>query len=291
MSAGSVFIVGPGRMGLALGYALAQSESGLSLTVCGRRPEPPSHPLFTQRIARYVFGLERPQPDAEAVFLAVPDAALPEMAHALAGQGGAPHGCAAFHLSGALPTDVLAPLHERGYHVGSFHPIQTIGHPVQAAQRLSGSYVAVSGSPTAVAVARRLAAAIESTILMVPEAWRSRYHAATALAASFLPPLIEVAAKVLVSAGVSPNDAVPALLPLVRGTLDDIEEMGLAGAVAGPVSRGDVETVDLHLRTLDEEDRRLYAVLAHALTRLAGTAIDDERREEILERLEAEVSR
>ncbi|HSG07781.1 MAG TPA: hypothetical protein VLA36_05475, partial [Longimicrobiales bacterium] len=85
-----ILIVGPGRMGLALGYALVNAEAVRTLTVCGRRPEPPAHPLFVQGLARYVFGLERPENETEAVFLAVPDAVVPEMAHALAGQGQAP---------------------------------------------------------------------------------------------------------------------------------------------------------------------------------------------------------
>src|SRR3954469_21899365 len=133
-----VLFVGPGRTGLALGYALSQVHGALdSLTYCGRRPEPPAHPLFIEGVATYVFGLQRPEPGTTAVFLTVPDDVLPEMAHALAGQGQAPEGCAAFHCSGALSVEVLAPLHARGYHVGSIHPLQSLAHPITGAERLA----------------------------------------------------------------------------------------------------------------------------------------------------------
>ena len=74
-----LMIVGPGRAGLALGYALWQAEALESLTYCGRRAEPPAHPLFIEGPARYCFGLERPEAGTTALLLAVPDDVLPEM--------------------------------------------------------------------------------------------------------------------------------------------------------------------------------------------------------------------
>jgi len=281
-----VIIVGPGRAGTALGYALVQTDAVESLTVCGRRPEPPAHPLFTQGLATYVFGLARPVAETGAIFLAVPDHVVPEMAHALAGQGRPADGCAAFHLSGALTTDVMAPLHARGYEVGSFHPLQAIAHPVTAAERLPGSYVAVTGTPGAVAVARRVAAAMGSPVLTVPEARRPLYHAAAVMASNFLPPMIDAARRMLKQAGVPEDDALPALVTLVRGTLANIEEVGLDAAITGPVARGDAETVALHLRALDPDDRRLYALLGQHLVRLAGSRLGEDVRRQILELLE-----
>ncbi len=283
---GHVCIVGPGRAGTALGYALVQTGAVESLTVCGRRPEPPVHPLFVQGLASYVFGLTRPEADTRAVFLAVPDDVVPEMAHALAGQGAPPEACAAFHLSGALATDVMAPLHARGYEVGSFHPLQAIANPVTGAGRIPGSYLAVTGTPGAVAVARQLAVALGSPVLTVAETRRPEYHAAAVLASNFLPPLLDAACRMLERAGVPHEDTLPALLPLVRGTLANIEEGGLEDAVTGPIPRVDVETVGLHLRALEGEARKLYALLGRRLVRLAGSKLDEDARREILELLE-----
>jgi len=279
----SITIVGPGRMGLALGGALVSSGAVHSLTVFGRRPEPPTHPLFTQGLARYVFGVEPLAPDSIALFLAVPDAVVPEMAFTVAAQGDAPHGCAAFHVSGSLPTDVLGPLHPRGYALGSFHPLQTVSHSESGADRIQGSYIAVVGSPEATAVARRLANAMGSHVLSVPAARRPLFHAATVLASGYLPPLLDVAVRLMERAGVAPDEALPALLPLVRGTLDNVEERGLAASVRGPIAGEDLETIALHLRALDEDDRRLYAAFGAQLARLAGPGLDDDARATIAE--------
>lgn len=282
----SVAVVGPGRMGLALGSALLQSEAIGSLTVFGRRPEPPSHPLFTQGQATYVFGFEALAADTAALFLAVPDRLVPEMAHTVAAHGRAPTGCAAFHLSGALSTDVLAPLHAQGYAIGSFHPLQAVAHPVSAADRIPGSYIAVIGDPEAMAVARRLASAMGSPLIAVPASRRPLFHAATVMASNFLPPLLDLAARLMERAGVTSDEALPALLPLVRGTLASIEERGLEASVRGPLATGDAETVALHLRAMEPEDRRLYALFGKELLRLVGPNLEVERRDELHELFE-----
>lgn len=284
-----ILIVGPGKVGLALGYALVRADAVDGITVCGRRPEPPAHPLFAEGSARYVFGLMRPSPGTEAVFLAVPDTVVPEIGHALAAQGAAPDGCAAFHLSGALSTEVMAPLHQQGYAVGSFHPLQAIAHAVTGADRIPGSYVAVTGSPVAVGVARRLAMALGSPILTVPEARRPLYHAAAVMASNFLPPLFDAACRLLERAGIPYDEALPALIPLVRGALSNIEQLGVEGAITGPIPRGDLDTVDLHLRALDPHDRQLYALLGRELARLAGGSIPADTLTELFDRFETEV--
>lgn len=283
-----LFFVGPGRAGLALGYALWQAEAVEDITYCGRRPEPPSHPLFIQGLARYCFGLERPAPGTDAVFLSVPDRILPEMAHTLAGQGNAPPGCAAFHLSGALSGDVLAPLHARGYAVGTFHPLQALAHPVTGADRLPGSTVAVSGEPGAVRVARRLVRYLRGSEVTIPVTQRPLYHAAAVLASNYLAVLLAVGGRLLVRAGVSEDRALEALLPLARGTLENVGEMGLGPALTGPVARGDAETVRLHLKSMEPREREVYRALGRELARLAEewTVLGPEAAADLLDLLD-----
>lgn len=264
-----LFFVGPGRAGLALGYALWQADALDSVTYCGRRPEPPSHPLFIQGAARYVFGLERPAPGTDAVILSVPDDALPELTHALAGHGDAPPHCAAFHLSGALSGDVLAPLHARGYAVGTLHPFQSLAHPLTGADRLPGSTFALSGEPGAIRVARRLLAYLDAQDVAISVTLRPLYHAAAVMTSNHLAVLLGIGRRLLIRAGVPAEQALPALLPLARGTLENIGELGLGHALTGPVARGDIETVRLHLLSMEPREREVYRALSRELTDLA----------------------
>jgi predicted short-subunit dehydrogenase-like oxidoreductase (DUF2520 family) len=74
-------------------------------------------------------------------------------------------------------------------------------------------------------------------------------------------------------------------LPLVRGTLDNLEHLGVGAALTGPIPRGDADTLRLHLARLSPEDRTLYCALGLELLRLARQAGLDERRAAEIESL------
>ncbi len=276
----SVVIIGPGRMGLALGAALRHARAVDRLLFFGRALEPPPHPLFDAgpEGAEYRLGPQPLPPETTAVILAVPDAALGDVAYDLSRAGAAPPGCAALHLSGALSTDALAPLHAVGYAIGSMHPLQAVADPWSAGDRLIGSAFALAGEPAAIAAGRRLVNELEGHALLIPVALRPLYHAAAVFASNYLVVLLAVAVRLLQSAGIPPDEALPSILPLMRGTLDNLEHLGIPAALTGPVPRGDADTVRLHLARLSDEDRALYSALGRELLKLARAAGLDEAR-------------
>jgi len=257
-----IVFVGPGRLGLGLGYAFSQSEGVESILYHGRRPEPPEHPLFHRGLAAYVHGVERPPEGTTALFLTVPDAALPEMVHALAQRASGPRGCAVFHTSGVLGTEVLAPLHEAGYAVGSLHPFRAVADPLAGRAAFQGSFFALSGEPEALRTGEGLLRLLDGHGLTIPSNRRPQYHAAAVLASNHLVFLLREAVLVLQEAGLSEEEATEALVCLARGTLENIEDLGLERALTGPLQRGDVETIELHLRALPPEMAAAYAALA-----------------------------
>ena len=279
-----VVIVGPGRMGLALGAALVQSGEIPRLTYIGREAEPPPHPIFNARRASvdYLMGPGPVPQDATILILAVPDDRLGAVAQGVAGYGDSPVDCAAFHLAGALTTDVLAPLHSVGYAVGSLHPLQTVADPWSAGDRLVGTAYALAGEPGALAAGKRLVRALQGRPFVIPPTLRPIYHAAAVLASNYFVTLVAIAARLLKEAGVPDEDAFPAILPLVRGTLENLEQLGLSAALTGPIARGDVDTVRLHLARLSPEARALYSALGLETVNLARAAgLDDHRVAEL----------
>ena len=64
----------------------------------------------------------------------------------------------------------------------------------------------------------------------------------------------------------------------MRGTMDNLEQLGLSAALTGPVARGDVDTVRLHLSRLSARERRLYSALGLETVELArAVGLDPER--------------
>jgi predicted short-subunit dehydrogenase-like oxidoreductase (DUF2520 family) len=85
------------------------------------------------------------------------------------------------------------------------------------------------------------------------------------------------------------EEALEAVLLLARGTLNNLEQLGVPEALTGPISRGDVETVRLHLRTLEPRERELYASLGREILNLARDAgLEEEVVAEIKALLEGE---
>lgn len=273
-------------MGLALGAALLRAGAAEHIRYHGRSVEPPPHPMFdpddpddpeTAR-ASYRMGPLPVPAGTSLLVLAVPDAAVPEVAWTMAQAGPAPPGCVALHLSGTLSTDPLEPLHEAGYATGSMHPLMTIADPWQTSDRLVGAAYAIAGEPAARRRALALIEALEGRPLLVPPALRALYHAAATTASNHVIALFAHATRLLESAGVDDSDAHEALLPLLRATVDNLEHLGMAGALTGPIARGDVDTVRRHLARLSADDRLLYSALGREALRIARAAgLDDER--------------
>jgi predicted short-subunit dehydrogenase-like oxidoreductase (DUF2520 family) len=208
MASDSIVIIGPGRMGLALGAALRSRGAVHHLTYFGRSIDPPPHPLFDpysapddpddppEGAAYQLIGAPLPR-STTIVILAVPDDALAEVAHDVLRGGPVPPGCAALHLSGALSTDVLTPLHAAGFSVGSMHPLMAVADPWLASEKLAGAAFSLAGEPTAIAAGRRIANALGGQTLLIASNARPIYHAAAVTASNHLVALISSAVRML----------------------------------------------------------------------------------------------
>lgn len=272
----AVGIVGAGRAGLGVGLALARAGHDVRLYARHARPVPPSLPLSVGEPPEWLSHVE-------VVLLAVPDDAITGVAAALAAAGLVRPGQTVLHLSGALGRDALRALASCGAALGSLHPLQSLSDPATAPQRLNGAVAAVEGDARAIVVATALARGLGMDPVPIAEAAKPSYHAAAVVAANFLVTLAATSQRLFVRAGLPPDGATRALATLMQGTLDNVRAAGPAGALTGPVARGDVETIRRHLAALDGADAELYRTLSRATLALAS--LDAERRRAIVEAL------
>jgi predicted short-subunit dehydrogenase-like oxidoreductase (DUF2520 family) len=201
-------------------------------------------------------------PRVNLYVLSVPDAALEGVARDLAeALGGARSSSdrdpriAVMHTSGATSTAVLAACADWGCLTLSFHPLQTFSDPATGVDRLPGTTVAVTPGPgddpeEAWRLAERIARALGVTAFRLGEEHRVLYHTAATMASNYLVTLANVAENLLCAAGFPREAALPGLLPLMRGAVDNLTNQGSVAALTGPLSRGDTETVAAHLSAL-----------------------------------------
>ena len=197
--------------------------------------------------------------DVDLILLAVPDAAIAEVAASLPLSG-----AVVAHVSGACGLDVLAP-HER---VGSIHPLMSLPDPETGSRRLLDHCTfAVDGDPLLAGLVDDLGGrAIE-----VGGPKRALHHATAAIAANHPTALCAEVESLAAEVGVP----VDAYWTLMSTTLDNVAVVGPAGALTGPAARGDWDTVRTHLAALPtDDDRTLYLALCQRAAQLAGHAFD-----------------
>ena len=190
--------------------------------------------------------------DADVVFITTPDGTIQTVAQALAAHKGVKRGAVVLHCSGALASTILAPVCESGAHVGSLHPLQSFAAPVLAHNPFQGIIMAAEGDATAVALCREMALALGAELLALETENKALYHAAAVVASNYLVTLLAVATRLLEGSGIAPEAALKVLLPLVRGTLQNVAERGIPQALTGPIARGDRETVAAHCRKIGQ---------------------------------------
>jgi predicted short-subunit dehydrogenase-like oxidoreductase (DUF2520 family) len=208
-------------------------------------------------------------PAVGLLFITTPDDAVADTAERLAALPDA-RARVALHTSGALSSDVLAPLGGRGYRVGSMHPLAAVSETKAGAESLRRAFYCVEGEGAAVRAARGVVRALGGKSFTVESEDKALYHAAAVMTAGHVVALFDVALRTLQSCGLSERRATAVLLPLLRSTIENLSTQPPARALTGSFARADVETVRKHLKALgslkESDALAVYAVLgAHSL--------------------------
>ena len=256
----TVAIIGAGRAGRAL--ALALTRAAVPVLVCSRRKSDfPSG--ITCSLEPWTLALE----SAGIILLAVPDDAIGDVAGRLREVRLA--SAVVLHCSGLRDRSALSVLEGHAAGLGSFHPLQTLAGDSDAAERLRAAYAVLEGDAPAVAAGRRLAALLGMQALEIESSGKPLYHAAAVIVSNYTVALVAVAERLAVAAGIPAQAAGRIFLPLLEGTWRNLEMRGTTDALTGPIMRGDTGTVRRHLGALDDDTRRLYAVLGLEAVKVA----------------------
>jgi len=244
-------IVGAGKVGTALARLLTDAGWGF-IGAASRSRESAARACAFAGAGRATADPTEVTADADLVFITTPDDVIGEVCDELGAAGGFRGGSIVAHCSGALPSTVLATARECGAYVASLHPMQTFATAEQAVRILPGSCCCVEGDPEAVTLLTQVAEALDAHVITIATEDKPLYHAAGCLASNYLVALQHAALKLTDAAGISRQDAMRMLVPLVKGTAANFDELGLPACLTGPISRGDVETVRRHLAAIGQ---------------------------------------
>ena len=265
----SVGLVGPGRAGRA--FARSWRSVGGRLLWVLARDRGSATDVGAERV---VDPGESRLPDSDIVVLAVPDDAISEVARALASRVSCRY---AFHVSGALGSEAIAPLADAGAATASLHPVRPFtGDP---SEDWKGAFVAIEGGNEGAAEGERIAAAVGARPYRLSATDRALYHASATLAAGGTAALVSIAARGWAATGIPEDVARETLGALASRAAAATAARPFAEAFTGAVARRDAGTVRRHVAALARhpETLALYRSLAEeALTRTAAAGNADE---------------
>ena len=190
---------------------------------------------------------------AELVFITTPDDVIAQVCSEVRWRGGQ----SVVHCSGAHSVDILEPAKKLGAAVGSFHPLQTFADVNQAIENLPGSTFALEAGEPLLSALKELTSLLNGSWVELKPGDKVLYHAAAVFACNYLVTLVKLALDLWQDFGVSPKEATRALLPLLEGTINNINNIGLPNCLTGPVARGDLGTIERHLSALEAKNPSL----------------------------------
>ncbi len=246
-----ISIIGIGRMGGAL--AIALSKNGFEIkNLFVRSPEK------TRRIAGFI----TPEPnilifdelsaviDSDVILIVVQDSEIEKVGEKLAGKLiGKPF---VFHTSGSLSSDILNKLKEIGCKTGSLHPLVSISDAVSGAESFKDVFFCVEGDAEAVAVEKEIVEKLGGKSFSIETKYKTLYHAAAVTACGHLVALVDVALEMLQRCSLDESSAREILLPLIKSTIENLEQQRTAAALTGTFARADAETLRRQIAALTE---------------------------------------
>ncbi len=299
MNTKTVAIIGAGRVGTSVGFLL--KKAGYRITAVVARSAGTAG-----KAAALITGAE-PMTDAVQaasragiILITTPDRAIKEVCDRIAAGGVLKKGSLVVHSSGAHTLDLLEAAAAAGARRAVIHPLQSVPSTEQGIRTLPGSYFRIEADPEALETARGIVQALGGIELAMPK-WRSDqdsaalYHAGAVVVSNFFVALVDYGLQFYTALGADRQEALKAVLPLVKGTLHNIETLGVPDALTGPIMRGDIETVRGHLEAMGKRAPKLIPLYKELGRQTVAAAmnkgsIDQQVAEKLLKLLNAECS-
>jgi predicted short-subunit dehydrogenase-like oxidoreductase (DUF2520 family) len=273
----TVAMVGSGNLASFLSLALC--EAGYKITEIVMRAQAGQESrrrsrALARKVGAKAVSIGHAALGASVLWLCVPDRQIGAAAAALAGrasvlttQRGATGSRVAFHSSGALLSDELAPLRAVGFDVASVHPLMTFVSGARPS--LNDVPFAVEGDAAATKIAERVVRDLGAESFILSAGRKAAYHAWATMTSPLLVAYLATLEEAARAAGLSREHARRMSLPIILQTLANYGRLGPANSFSGPFVRGDAETVAKHLALLrtNPVTRAVYVALARAALR------------------------
>jgi predicted short-subunit dehydrogenase-like oxidoreductase (DUF2520 family) len=282
-------IIGAGRVGTALGYILGR-EGAEVVAVASRRQDSLDQAANFIKDSLLTPDVVKAAKKGNVKIITTQDDLIADTCLLLVTENAIKRGDYVVHMSGALELDVLEPAERLGAHTASIHPLQTFADVHGAVKRIPGSVFAVTTHDEETRQwAENLVTKLGGDPVNLAEKDKILYHIGAVTASNLLVALEHAAELLYQEIGMSGPKALSALLPLIEGTVQNLQKHGTEKALTGPVARGDIGILRRHIEFMEREDMevllKVYTSLSLYALDLAEAEVSKSRCDEIEELL------
>jgi predicted short-subunit dehydrogenase-like oxidoreductase (DUF2520 family) len=243
----SIGFIGAGIVATALAVRL--SERGYEILAVSSRSRDSA-----EKLARRISNCRVAESNQEVasltnlVFIVTSDDAIASVVESVQWH----QGQSVIHCNGAASTDLLEGARSAGAQVGCFHPLQTFASLKEALENLPGSTFGIEAEEPLYSLLANMALDLEGRSIRLTASAKVLYHVAAVITSNYTVTLMKMATDLWGAFEVPAAEATSALLPLLRGTVNNIAKVGLPHGLTGPIARGDIGTLRQHLVALQK---------------------------------------
>lgn len=191
------------------------------------------------------------------------------------------------HLSGALSSDIFDGIEEKGSAGYSVHPMFAFSRRDGNFEGVDKACFTIEGPENKLDQVRKIFLQTGNTAFIIDKTCKHLYHASNVMVSNLATALLNIGTGAFKRcSGVSEKEALEAMLPLIRGNIDNIAEKGFPESLTGPVERNDIDTIMKHLDVLEEEERSIYCLLTKRLSLLSSVKHPERDQSRLLDLLE-----
>ncbi|HZY10963.1 MAG TPA: Rossmann-like and DUF2520 domain-containing protein [Bacteroidota bacterium] len=181
------------------------------------------------------------------------------------------------HTSGVHSCEVLESVKKKGALIAAIHPIQSFPRLDQhlfTKSKLNGIYFGLDGDAEALRKAENLVRNLGGMPIVIPQGMKPLYHVLCVFASGYFMVFLNAISELFKISNLSKSW--PEVFgPLMTTTMENTVKHSATKALTGPIVRGDISTVDLHLQTLVQHAPQLiplYTIGGIEMARIAKQA-------------------
>lgn len=257
--------IGAGKVGFSLGRYLKENDLKISGYFSKSINSAKDAAKFTN--TNYFHTLDEIISTSDILFITTPDNIIPKVWEEIKSlQIENKIFC---HCSGSLSSGIFSNISQKNAFGYSIHPLFAINDKFNSYKELSKAFFTIEGDEKYLDYFYNLFKALGNGTYIISKENKIKYHASAVFASNLVIGLFNMSANMLEECGFNREDSLKALMPLFIGNAEKIGKCALTDSLTGPIERNDTDTINKHLKVLNEEEGQVYKILSKNLVTLA----------------------